>query len=303
MKKPTVLAIVLCYNSSRFIDSCIKALHNCKQLDILVIDNASTDDSILTLRSLQATYNFELQCQEINLGYAGGNNIGLRYARQNDYEFAFIVNPDVITNNAAINHLIETLQLGKNIAAVSPLLTYADGKTVWYAGAKMHPERFEPLIEEYRKPLSSVASRGLREVDSLIGAAMLIRINSLDRVGLMDEKYFLYCEETDWSLLFKEKGYDLVCDRDAVMLHDVSSSTGGEGSILQTYYYTRNILLLCAKFAPHSLSREIAFRKKVMHRGLKAYIKHPRRLVHLRKLIAMHKAITDFSAGNFGKRK
>lgn len=303
MKKHSVLAVVLCYNSSKYIDACIKALYKTGRVDILVIDNASTDETVTTLRNIQTKYKFQLKCQDANLGYAGGNNIGLRYAMKNDYEFAFIVNPDVIPNRLALDELVETLRKNKKIAAASPLITYADKKTIWYAGARIHPDRFEPSIEAYRHPLSSIADRGLREVDSLIGAAMLIRISTLSRVGLMDERYFLYCEETDWSLLFKQEGYTLICNRNAVMLHDVSSSTGGEGSILQIYYYTRNILLLCSKFAPSLLGEQLTFRKKVMYGELKAYFKHPFSYTHLHKAIVMRKAIADFKAGKFGKEK
>lgn len=300
MKKSSVLAVVLCFNSSKFVEECLASLHETHLVDILVVDNKSTDDTAAKLRALQSKYIFKLKCNKANLGYAGGNNIGLRFARKNNYEFAFIVNPDVIVNASAIEQLICSLRANNKIAAVSPLITYADGRTVWYAGAKIHKDIFEPSIEKYRTPLSLVSPRGLRRVDSLIGAAILVDLKCLEVVGLMDEKYFLYCEETDWSLRFKAHGYELACDRDAIMTHDVSSSTGGEGSILQIYYYTRNVLLLCERFAPQRISKEIAYRKRLMFQECKAYIKHPMHTIYLRKALAMNRAIKDYKLHRFG---
>lgn len=295
--KNRVITIVLTYNSEDYIDLCLDSARACSQTDVLVVDNASTDSTISRVKKFQ---DVKLLIQKQNNGYASGNNIGLRYAVQKGYTYALILNPDAILNTGVVQSLSRRLDEYKELAAVSPIITYGDGSMIWYAGAKFLHGRFEPNIQHYRLPISSIKHKGLVYTDSLIGAALMVRLSVVPVVGYMDEDYFLYCEETDWCLAMKKCSYSVACDYSAIISHNVSASTGGEGSLLQTYYYTRNILYMCKKYSPNTITREIIYREGIYIEEVKAAVRGPQRLLHAKKAYYMKRAILDFKTAKMG---
>jgi GT2 family glycosyltransferase len=300
MKAPSTLVVIVTYNSSSHIQECLDSIKPSQQLvDVLVVDNDSKDDTL----DLVKPYTWvNVAAQPENLGYAGGNNVGLRYAQEHQYTYTFIVNPDVRLESRSLERLITSIESHHEYGVICPVLTYADGNTIWYAGAHIGKEHFEPLIDHYRQPIGSIATRGLATVESMIGAAALVRVSALAQVGLLDEQFFLYCEETDWSLEFAKHSWLIGCDMGARFIHNVSSSTGGEGSQLPSYYYTRNVLLFAQKHAPDKVAAAVRYRYRCAFAHLKLALlgREGHSLANVR---AMVRGIRDFRRGQFGRMK
>lgn len=208
-------------------------------MEVIVVDNASKQDeaSIISERYHQVKV---IRSQK-NLGFAGGNNLGIKEARG---EYILLINNDTYFKEFNIEALIKRLESSDRIGIVCPKLRFAWGNNpIQYVGYT---------------PLSSITVRnqaiGFGEEDYgqyntahptpyAHGAAMLIKREALEIVGLMPECYFLYYEEIDWSMMFTRAGYEIWYDPACTVYHKESQTTG-QNSPLRTYYITRNRLLL-----------------------------------------------------------
>lgn len=206
---------------------------------MIVVDNASRQDeaSIISERYPHVKVIRSLQ----NLGFAGGNNLGIKEAKGN---YILLINNDTYFEEFNIDALIERLESSDRIGIVCPKLRFAWGN---------YPIQFTGYT-----PLSTITVRnaaiGFGEEDKgqydiahptpyAHGAAMLIKHEALEKVGLMPDCYFLYYEEIDWSMMFTRAGYEIWYDPACTVYHKESQTTG-QNSPLRIYYITRNRLLL-----------------------------------------------------------
>ncbi len=176
-----------------------------------------------------------------NLGFAGGNNLGIKAAQG---KYLFLVNNDTLFKSFNIQALIDKLNSSPNIGIVCPKIRFAwNPQPIQFAGYT---------------PLSRITIRnqaiGFGEDDHgqyetahptpyAHGAAMLLKREAVEKVGLMPECYFLYYEELDWSMMFTRAGYQIWYEPQCTIYHKESQATG-QNSPLRTYYITRNRLLL-----------------------------------------------------------
>lgn len=219
-----------------------------KSIEVIVVDNASKEDeaSIISSRYPQV----KVIRSEQNLGFAGGNNLGIKAALG---RYLFFINNDTLISEkgkvksekfaSAFQPLIERLESSKKIGAVCPKIRFAWGdKPIQFAG-------YTPLTR-YTMRNRSI---GFGESDKgqydtahptpyAHGAAMMVKREALEKVGLMPECYFLYYEELDWSMMFTRAGYAIWYEPACTIYHKESQATG-QNSPLKTYYLTRNRLL------------------------------------------------------------
>ena len=205
----------------------------------MVVDNASTQDeaSIISDKYPQV----KVIRSNKNLGFAGGNNIGIKEAKG---KYILLINNDTYFKDFNIENLINRLESSNSIGIVCPKLRFAWGN---------NPIQFAGYT-----PLSDITLRnkaiGFGEEDKgqyktahptpyAHGAAMLIKRAAIEKIGLMPECYFLYYEEIDWSMMFTRAGYEIWYDPSCTVYHKESQTTG-QNSPLRTYYITRNRLLL-----------------------------------------------------------
>ena len=208
-------------------------------MEVIVVDNASKEDeaSIISERYPQ----IKLIRSSQNLGFAGGNNLGIKEARG---KYILLINNDTYFKEFNIDSLIERLETSDKIGIICPKLRFAWGN---------NPIQFAGYT-----PLSNITVRnqaiGFGEEDNgqyvtahptpyAHGAAMLIKHEALEKVGLMPECFFLYYEEIDWSMMFTRAGYEIWYDPACTVYHKESQTTG-KNSPLRIYYITRNRLLL-----------------------------------------------------------
>lgn len=231
--------ITINYNGLKDTCELIDTIPFNNDLEVIVVDNASTQDeaSIISERYPQVKV---IRSQQ-NLGFAGGNNLGIKEAKGN---YILLINNDTYFKEFNIDPLINRLESSDRIGIVCPKLRFAWGNNpIQYAGYT---------------PLSSITVRnqaiGFGEEDHgqydtahptpyAHGAAMLIKREAIEKVGLMPECFFLYYEEVDWSMMFTRTGYNIWYDPACTVYHKESQATG-QNSPLRTYFITRNRLLL-----------------------------------------------------------
>lgn len=207
--------------------------------EVIVVDNASKEDeaSIISERFPQV----KVIRSDKNLGFAGGNNLGIKEAKG---DYILLINNDTYFKEFNIDNLIKRLDSSDKIGIVCPKLCFAWGN---------NPIQFAGYT-----PLSSITLRnkaiGFGEEDKgqyetahptpyAHGAAMLVKREAIEKVGLMPECFFLYYEEIDWSMMFSHAGYEIWYDPCCTVFHKESQTTG-QNSPLRTYYITRNRFLL-----------------------------------------------------------
>lgn len=236
---------IITVNYNGFNDTCelIDTLPlNDDSLEVIVIDNASEKNEALLI---EARYpNVKAIRSNTNLGFAGGNNLGINAATG---KYLFFINNDTIIKDFNINVLINRLESSSKIGMVCPKIRFA-----W----EDNPIQFAGYTELSRITLRNKAI-GFGEKDMgqhntphptpyAHGAAMLVKREALEKVGKMPECYFLYYEEYDWSIMFRRAGYEIWYEPLFTIYHKESKSTG-QNSPLKTYYITRNRLLLARR--------------------------------------------------------
>lgn len=180
-----------------------------------------------------------------NLGYAGGNNIGLRLAiRQQATEYAWIVNPDGHPEPEALTELVAAADRDQGALIVGSCILrggpWRPGE-IAFAGAKLHPRTGEFL------PLESSCGNPVVESDAVFGSSMLVRLSGLDTVGLIPEEYFLYFEEVDFALRARAAGWRVVVNRQSRFSH-IGPRRRGLPTPAYVYYMTRNRLLFSRRW-------------------------------------------------------
>ncbi len=249
-----------------------------KNLLIIVVDNNSGDnlgEDIKTFKDVLFIQNDQ------NLGFSGGNNVGILEALKQGVDYCFILNPDAEVRVDTIKNLVDgAISGGASVAG--PKVYFSDSNIIWYGGGVFdvknvlgsHRGVDEEDRGQYDIPL---------ETDFVTGAAMLISKEVLDKVGLFDERYFLYYEDSDLCYRAKIKGFKVMYIPKSVVYHANAKSTG-LGSPLQDYYITRNRLLFASKFLSMR-TRFALIREALSHLWIKA----------------RRKALVDFLIGNLGK--
>ena len=231
--------ITINYNGLKYTDELIKSIPFNNEMEVIVVDNASTQDeaSIIAERYPQV----KVIRSPHNLGFAGGNNLGIKEAKG---KYILLINNDTYFKEYNIAPLIERLESSDKIGIVCPKLCFAWGNNpIQYAGYTP----LSPITVRNRAIGFGEEDHGQYDLPHPTpyahGAAMLIKREAINKVGLMPECFFLYYEELDWSMIFTRAGYEIWYDPACTVYHKESQTTG-QNSPLRTYYITRNRLLL-----------------------------------------------------------
>lgn len=237
---PLVSIITVNYNQRGVTLDLLKTLRNVSypNLEVIVVDNGSPTDDPKVMKEQYPEINLILS--EDNLGFAGGNNLGIR-ASKGDY--LFFVNNDTEVTEGLIEPLVDLLENDHLIGMVSPKIKFHwNPDLIQYAGfTKMNPYTIRNSIIGFHQPDNGDYNE-LKETEAAHGAAMMVPRRVIKEVGLMPEVYFLYYEEHDWAEMIKRAGYKIFYQPKSEILHKESISTG-KGSPFKTYYINRGRLL------------------------------------------------------------
>jgi GT2 family glycosyltransferase len=211
---------------------------------IVVIDNGSTDGSLALLRALP--YAVDVIASPVNLGFAGGFNLGLRYGLERGFATLLAINNDVIVAPDMLRNLNVGLQPGVGI--VAPTIYYhGRPDTIWSSGFRCHPLTLE-MTGGKRGQEEAPGFLATFDVDYLLGCCMLFERDALMKTCLFDEQFYLYYEDLDLSLRMRRHGLRLCTIPSAVMWHKVAGSSGLD-SPLRTYHMARSSILFFRKHA------------------------------------------------------
>jgi GT2 family glycosyltransferase len=237
----SVVLLVLNWNNAFDTLSCLAAL---SQIDMrattktIVIDNGSSDDSVARIG--EAFPEISLMRTGQNLGYAGGNNAGIGRALEGDTQYICIVNNDVRVTPSFLAELVEVMEADITIGVATPIILGSDNPDViWTAGAGINQDRGTVVRNMAGESVLALDDSLPFEVAVANGAALLVRKEVFQSVGLFDEEYFLYFEEVDWCIRVRNEGYRIVVAPNSRVTHKVSA-TLGRFSPTTDYYYNRN---------------------------------------------------------------
>lgn len=246
MKKVGI--VLLNYNGSKDTLECIDSLKKIEYNNyvIIVVDNASKSEDLYELEKIKSEV--VLIKSESNLGFAGGNNIGIEYARKIDCEYVLLLNNDTVVEPDFLNKLVDYSEKNKDAGIVGPKIMYFDNRDViWSAGGKIDFKRF-CAFNLAEKEIDNGQYDSYKEVDFISGCAMLIRKDILDKIGGLPEEYFMYYEDVDYSLMVTNYGDKIVYCPEAKIYHKVSISSGGEESPNRIYFSNRARKIFMKKY-------------------------------------------------------
>ncbi|MDP1721735.1 MAG: glycosyltransferase family 2 protein [Candidatus Gottesmanbacteria bacterium] len=309
MIKSYVAIILVNWNGKKDTLECLASLRQVKsqksppkvdqplaeKVKVIVVDNGSTDGSVEAIRN-----NFpDVEVIETgrNLGFSGGNNAGIRRAREQGADFVWLLNNDTVVDKNALTTLIDACR-DSRVGIAGSKIYFASGreyhkeryqetelgKVIWYAGGFIDWENMY------------ASHRGVDEVDKgqydkteetlfVTGCSMMVRKEVFEKIGLFDEKFFAYLEDLDYCLRAKRAGYKLLYAPQSVVWHKNAGSSG-VGSETHQYYMTRNRLLMGMRYA--SIRTKFALARE----ALRFFVTGPS---------THRKAVVDAFTGRWGK--
>ncbi len=251
--KIEVSIITINYNGLEETCALIETIPFNENMEVIVVDNASKNQEAETIAVRYPQV--KVIQSEKNLGFAGGNNLGIQAAQG---KYLFLINNDTFFKDFNIQALIDRMESSTDIGIVCPKIRFAWGNnSIQYTGysrlsrvsVRNHAIGFNE--EDYGQYDSA------HPTPYAHGAAMLIKRDAINNIGPMPDCYFLYYEELDWSMMFTRAGYQIWYEPKCTIYHKESQATG-QNSPLRTYYLTRNRLLL-VRHNPQEFNKPLAY--------------------------------------------
>lgn len=245
---PFISIIILNWNGLNDTINCLNSLKKITypNYEIIVVDNGSKNDECRKIKEKYGDY-AKFICNEKNIGFTGGNNVALKQIiAENKNEYVLLLNNDTEVKENFLDIQIEYAEQNKSIGILGPKIYYwqkddiiqsVGGKINFYTGKIINRGQLQKDSGQYND---------VQDVDCVSGCALLIKTEVIKKIGLLDEKYFAYWEETDWCQKAKKRGYQIRVIPQAVIWHKEYSSSKTEFS---DYQITRNKLWFMKKHA------------------------------------------------------
>jgi GT2 family glycosyltransferase len=255
--------IIVNFNSKKDTIECLESLQKIKHANfkysVVVVDNASIEP--FTLPNKLHSQNIEVIHSDSNLGFTGGNNMGIYYMIEKyNSDYILLLNNDTIVDPDFLKELIKTADSNPRIGLVSSKIYFTKGRefhhdsydkdqlgnVLWYAGGSIdwqHLVAFHRGVDEvdYGQFDNQIES------DFATGCSFLIKREVLEKCGTLDKRFFVYMEDVDLSIRVKKAGYIIGFSPKSIVFHKNAGSSGGSGSKIHEYYQTRNRIILSMK--------------------------------------------------------
>ncbi|MBI1888430.1 MAG: glycosyltransferase family 2 protein [Candidatus Spechtbacteria bacterium] len=278
-KIPKVFILLLNWNNWHETEECLKSLEKVdyQNFEVIVVDNGSNERppinpptsplAPLSPRSLgEAGLNkergvggevakrgrVELICNDTNLGFAGGNNVGIRYALAHGADYVLLLNNDAVAAPDFLTELMKAAESNPSFGILGSRIYAYGTNNIIFEGGKVNR-----WLTSGEHATCNMQYAIYKVVDYITGAAMLVKREMIEKIGMMREEYFLYYEDVDWCVRAKKTGYKCVLVPTSKVWHKVSATTK-EGSPSYIYYHTRNSLML-AKFNGNCIQKTAAY--------------------------------------------
>jgi GT2 family glycosyltransferase len=254
---PKVTILLLNYNRYNDTIECIDSLNKCtyQNYEIMIVDNCSTDESFESLVSKYST--IEIIRTEQNEGYTGGINWGLKYIlEKKKTEYILILNNDTLVETGFLEPLVNALENNEQAAAAcGTILAEHDRKTIWFASGEIVGWRGLAVHINKGEIFRSENHPSIKNVSFITGCMIFLRVNCLESIGLLDNRFFMYLDDIELSLRITKNRFQLLYVPQSVIYHKV---IGEKESAFKLYYSVRNRLLLIS-VAFHGLTGKFAY--------------------------------------------
>jgi GT2 family glycosyltransferase len=246
--QPLVAIIILNWNNPSDTLTCLHSVatldYPADRLTVIVVDNGSTDDSVARIRA--AYPDMTLIVNSVNLGYAEGNNVGIRYVLKSHTDYILVLNNDTEVSIDFLSQLVAEAESSSSIGIVGPKMYFFDPPDmIFAAGSQVRwddGELEQRGIWQRESEVGRLYAGVPEDVDFIIGCGVLFRREVLEKIGGLEKRYYLNFEDVDVCIRSRQAGYRVRYTPHAVLYHRVSA-TLGQASPQNTYYMTRNALL------------------------------------------------------------
>ena len=252
---PLIGVVLINWNQYEDTVDCLGSLYEMDypNFRVILVDNGSSDGSGERIARLFPRV--DMIYSEANLGFDGGNNLGVMRALNLGCDYIFLLNNDTVLDPRLIDELIAVADSDRRIGILGPKIYYYDAPDiVWWAGCclSVSPHGMFNFSQEGNMKEDVGQFDDVAEIDGAIGCAMLVKRGVIEKAGLLDERFFIYHEEHDYALRAIAEGYRIVFVPGGKLWHKVSRAMGGVHSVSQCHLWTRNWLLLMRNHIPLS---------------------------------------------------
>lgn len=238
---PRVGIVLLNWNQPADTLACLASLRRLEYgpVEVVVVDNGSTDGSPEVLR--REFPDVTLIENDSNLGFAAGNNVGIRYLLDRAADYVLLLNNDTEVPPSLLRRLVDVAESDRRIGIVGPkILYYRPNDVIWSAGGRV--DRLGRPSHLRFDEVDDGADQSVQDVDYVTGCALLIKRQAIEQVGALDERFFIYYEEAEWCARVHRAGYRVVYVPQAHMWHKIQQSARNH-SRRYLYLMARNRLL------------------------------------------------------------
>jgi hypothetical protein len=239
-KHPKVFIVILNYNGLDVLKRCLTSVfkNDYPNFEIILVDNNSSDGSLEMAKTSFSKAIFIKN--EENLGFSAGNNVGIKFALERAADFILLLNNDVEVEKNFLTQLISSVAKNKKIGIASPVIFNGQTREVWFSGGRIDWWRVKTIHEK------NIQTENYFNSDFITGCAMLIRTRVFQKIGLLDERFFLYWEDADFSLRSKKSGFRNVVVSSSWVYHWEKSQENPEN---KTYWLVISGLIFFQKNA------------------------------------------------------
>lgn len=241
-----IYIVILNYNSST---ETLNLLENLMVINlpvkIIVIDNNSLPNDQELLK--HHVFPHQLIINKKNLGYAGGNNIGIDIAVKSNAKYVWILNPDIRIEKETLPDLLKCINGNKKIAAVGPRILMRENKEIIFSDGGEIKFDYKCTVrhKNYLRNTKTTTAGVNLGIDYIDGSCLLLNLKAVEELGFLPEEYFLYFEETDWCVNARRKGWELAVNCNSRAYNLISNKKGG-----YFYYLFRNKMIFARKYHP-----------------------------------------------------
>jgi len=252
MINPKIAIIILNYNGLKDTLECLASVLaiNYSNYQVVLVDNSSGNGTVAAVRKKFGS-RVKILANRQNLGFAEGNNVGIRWAQKSGADFVLLLNNDTLVNPNFLDILVKNVHTHPDFSVFGPQIRkYPQKNVIWYAGGRMFWSVASVQMFDRNQKMSQIKLKKSTKVSFIPGAAILIKTDVFAKVGILDKKFFLYWEETDWEARALRAGIKFLYVPDAVIWHKVAATSGGSKNPRMQYYFYRNNLLFAQKNLP-----------------------------------------------------
>ncbi|MCD2346250.1 glycosyltransferase family 2 protein [Clostridium guangxiense] len=211
---------------------------------IIIVDNASTNNSLEKISS--ELNNTIILKSNHNLGFAGGNNIGIQYALKDGAQYILLLNNDTLVQKDFLGYMVKSFSTNKNAGIVGcKIMNFPQKDKIWYCGGRINWFKF--IGEHFVIEKDNICEQEIK-CDFVTGCCMLIKKEVFEEVGMLPEDYFMYFEDVDFCVKVSENKYDIVYNPKSIIYHKVGTSGGGKQSSFSIRWCTRNRLIFMKRY-------------------------------------------------------